>query len=362
MTLTTTTNGAAVAFDAAELKAALARLKPLISSKGYSSPVLNSVRIDFDGETATLTTTDLDNTLRIRLRAPALDTGSFLVPFTRLAKVLSAHTKGTVTLQSDGTDVTIRCDRSTSKTKALPLEEFPRIREIEGRKISLNLSALADVLPAVSKDDSRPILCSVFVNNGEYVGTDSYRMYVTDTGDKSTGEFLVLRDAVELATKGRTGVRDAIVGDREMQVELDENTTLFARLVDGEFPPYRNLIPQRDAVVFEFGPTMPTDLKQLLKLGAGASGAPLMVRPHADGVEISCKSNDENIDSTVCDGTMALDVIGLNPVYLAALVDGMSNLRFYGVDNLKPVLLRDAPDHLGEGVTRARLIMPVRVV
>lgn len=350
-----------VAFDAAELKATLTRLRPLIGKAG--SPVLRSIHVAFDGEHATLTATDLDNALRIRLTAPSLGEGSFLVPFDRLAKVTGAHGKGTITLEAAGDFTHIRFARSTVSVEAPPADEFPKFPPIEGREVALNLDCLADVLPAVSTDEYRPILCSVLVEDGRYVATDSYRLYVAESPDSTGGSFLLNREAVKLAVRYHDGVRQAIVGERNVQVDLDENTTLIARLVDGSFPPYRSLIPETDNVIVEFGPTFPTDLKQLTKLGISDPASPVRVLPgDSDGeVIVQIGSGGSDTAKTVCEGMTKLDSIGWNPQYLLALVDGMANLTFYGVDSLKPSCLWDHAPGLANVVSRMRLLMPVRM-
>lgn len=364
MTITDpTATTAAVAFDAAELKAALTKLKPVIPSGKWSNRTLQAVNVEFDGEYATLTATDLDNTLSVRLVAPALDSGSFLVPFPRLAKVLSAYGKGTVAIHSEGTTpeptTVIRFERSTVRT-TVPVDPFPKTPTVGGRRVNLFPRAIADVLPAISKDDARPILCSVLIEAGRYVATDSYRIHMADTHIDSGEAFMLSRSTAEMLAKMSNGMLAARVNDRFMRVEIDPNTTLTARLVDGSFPAYRSLIPDTDNVVVEFGATFPIDLKRLMKLGTVTAGSALDVAPSTSGgVEVSV-TDDDDVDSFICDGQMTLDRIAWNPHYLLPLIDGMSNLRFFGTDHLKPTMLRDDAPHITEGCTRTRLIMPVR--
>lgn len=365
---------APVAFDAAELKAALAKLKPVIPTGKWGDRTLQAVHVAFDGEYATLTATNIENTLSVRLKAPALDAGTFLVPFPRLAKVLAVYGKGTVTIESapdsappqgpgsPEATVTIRFDRSTVQTTVPALSEYPEIPTLmTGRRVTLLAKGLADVLPAAGTDMARPILCSVLVDNGRYVATDSYRMHIVNTPTPTGEAFMLSRSAIELLTKA-TGDKplEARVNHKHAQIKLDGGATLVTRLVDGSFPEYKRLVPDTDNVIAEFGPSFATDLKRLVKLAAASAGTPLKVTPAVSGgIQVSM-TDDDDIASFICDGQMTLDRIGWNPFYLLPLIDGMSNLRFQGSDNLKPSVLRDDAPHIGEGCTRARLIMPVR--
>jgi DNA polymerase-3 subunit beta len=352
--MTVSTNTATtVAVDAAALKAALAKIKPAMDGRAYN-PVLHCIRVDATSSGVRLTATDLDDTLSTTIEGIVTEPGSVLVPFKLLNKLLLVHKKGTVEIIGAAGDIepTVRCKNLTLPFEALDVNEFPRFDPGAGRTVELNLAALADITAAISQDDGRPILCSVLVRNGCYVATDSHRLHLVDTPDDTGEGFLLNRGGVLIATKYK-GTVTATVHERAVTIELDETTTLVSRLVEGQFPLYKPLIPtdppERIVLSSEFLP----DITALRKVIDVDPSAPLRIAQGNGELNVTIGGPGRRPTVTTPGSTGVK--IAFTPHYLVDLLTGTTSNLLQATDSLKPVVLREAAPEL------VRLLMPVRV-
>lgn len=348
-----------VGIDAALLKAAVAKIKPAIDSKSYLK-ALACVRFDADGTDITLTATDLDTTLTTVVTGSVPDAGSLLVPFDLINKVISVRPKGHIEVGANGEEGFVRNGNAQVSFEPTPLDEYPRSPVVEGRAVTLNLDVLPELLPAVSKDDSRPILCSVLVEGGRYVSTDSYRLHLVDTGTDTGESFLLPRDAVKVMAK-YTGPVNCQVDDDRIVVVLDESTTLTSRLVKGEFPPYQRLIPKSQEHAITFTDGFVNDLKVLVKLDNSAT---VLIDQHdSDTLELRTHGSATDRKTTVTTaGRSSLGCrVGFTPEYLIGILAGTTVNELRLIDSLKPALVVEAAPEYGANAERQRLIMPVRV-
>lgn len=347
-----------VAIDAAALKAAVTKLKPVLTTgarRSYS-PVLGCIRFDSDGTDITLTGTDLDTTISTVVTGEVAVPGSLLVPSSIITKLLGVRSKGTVEVTGSPDGGSVRNGNARLEFEHVDLNEYPKLPEVQGRSITLNLDAIKELLPAVSTDDTRPILTSVYVGDGTYAATDSYRLHVVNTPNKTGEAFLLPREAAKITAK-YAGTVAARVGERDVTIVLDETTTLSSRLVEGEFPQFRNLIPTSTSEQITFTDAMVADLKTLTKLQSADPSIPVRIDMAGDGLELRC--------GTVVVTTPGLSTLGaplaFNPKFMLEALTGTTSNTLRCIDTLKPALVREATPEYGDGTERIRLIMPVRV-
>lgn len=345
-----------VAVDAAALKAAVAKIKPVLPTRA-ANPVFECIRFDSDGTDITLTATDLDTTISTVVTGESAQTGSLLVPAKIITKLLGVRSKGTVEITGSPDGGSVRNGNARLEFEHVDLNEYPKLPEVQGRSITLNLDAIKELLPAVSTDDSRPILTSVYIGNGTYAATDSYRLHVVNTPNE-TGEAFLLPGAAAKITAKYVGTVAARVGERDVTIVLDETTTLSARLVEGTFPQFRNLIPTKTSEQITFTDAMVVDLKTLTKLMQGGDpSAPVRIDMAGNGLELRC--------GTVVVSTPGLSTLGaalaFNPKYVLEALGGTTSNTLRCIDTLKPALVREPTPEYGDGAERIRLIMPVRV-
>jgi DNA polymerase-3 subunit beta len=212
-----------------------------------------------DGELR-LQATDMELSFTTSVPAAVERGGRVLLPGRLLGDVVRSLPEGEVTLEqrSEQRDVEISASGSTFHLRMLPAEEFPQLADFEGDGVTIDAVALADtverVARAASKDEVRPILTGILVTASErtltMVATDSYRLSVKHTQLESplSSELeanvpaRAMRELSRLVTQ--EGVSQLEIAMTRNQVVFRAGgTQLASRLIEGQFPSYRQLLP-----------------------------------------------------------------------------------------------------------------------
>lgn len=197
------------------------------------------------------------------------------------------------------------------------------------------------------------------------VATDSYRLSVKETSAESS-----LTDAVQAIVPARTLIELSRIAsgvpENTLTVVPTENQMLFrvggisliSRLIDGQFPNYRQLIPE----TFDYEVAVEKDelLDAVRRIGLLAQkNAPLRLRFADNSLTISAESQDVGKAHEAMPIQYSGDEleIGFNPEFLeagvAAIRESPVYLRF--ISPLRPGLIKGAGDDF------LYLVMPIRL-
>jgi len=236
-----------------------------VVSRGVSTraatQALSGILLSASDSSVALTATDGEMGLRTEMQAEIGGGGTALLPGRLLAELARSLGDESVEieLRESERDVEIRSGGSSFHLRTLPAEDFPHLPDEGEQPLKIPAPALAEtvdlVARAASRDDMRPVLTGVLVNaSGQemtMVATDSYRLAVKRTELESPigGELEANIPAKALRELGR------LVGGEEageVAVSLLSNQALFraggillnTRLIDGQFPNFRQLLPE----------------------------------------------------------------------------------------------------------------------
>jgi DNA polymerase-3 subunit beta len=272
----------------------------------------------------------------------------------------------------DDEQARISAGRAEFSLRVLPADEFPRYPEPDGEPLTIPaaefLGALRQVVPAASSDDARPILTGVLVSAEDdglrLVATDSYRLAVRDLPGQallSEGQsVLVPSRALNDLTKilGDADELTLRLGERDASFEAG-NVRLTTVLIEGDFPPYKGLIPKGHPNRLIVGREALLEGVRRVKLLA-REATPVRLSMSAEGLELVAVTQDvgqahESLDAKFEGSEL---VAAFNPDYLLQGVEVMSGdeVVIETVDALKPATVR-SPDH----TEFLYLLMPVRV-
>jgi DNA polymerase III subunit beta len=243
-----------------ELVAKLSVVSRAVSTRA-ATQALSGVLIAASESTVTLSATDLDMGLRTTVDADVAEEGSVLLPGRLLAEVVRSLADPTVEIESREAehDVEIRSGSSSFHLRVLPAEDFPQLPapSDEGLKIpAKELGASIELVArAASRDDMRPVLTGVFVTASgsemTMVATDSYRLAVKRTELEADlgGEIEANIPARALRELGRIlsseAVEQATVSLLPTQAVFQAGAiVLTTRLIEGQFPNFRQLLPE----------------------------------------------------------------------------------------------------------------------
>jgi DNA polymerase III subunit beta len=243
------------------LLAALQLVGRAVSSR-VTLPSLSGIKlIAADGE-LTLSATDSELGLTLTVSEVTVNgEGTLLLPGRLLGDVVRNLPEGEVTLalRPEERDVELIAGSARFHLRTLAVEDFPRLPEFEGEAAKLPAEPLAATIErvarAASRDEVRPILTGVLLQAEggtlTMVATDSYRLSV-----KHTELERQLPEPIEANVPARA-LRElariiAQEGPDEVAISLARNQAvfqtgpaiLFSRLIEGQFPSWRQLIPE----------------------------------------------------------------------------------------------------------------------
>jgi len=342
------------------------------ASRGGALPVLSGVRAELAGDRLTVTGSDLDLTISVTTTVNGETDGVAVVPAKLASDIVRSLEPGAVSFEVVDEEVRITSGRSDFSLRLIPADEFPHLAEPAGDAVTLAASdfaaALHQVVPAASADDSRPILTGVLLaaepEGLRLVATDSYRLAVRDL----PGTTVLAEGQSVLVPSRALGELGRLLGDaEEVTLRLGERDASFevgdvrlsTRLIEGEFPNYRGLIPASHPNRLTVGREVLLDAVRRVRLMARES-TPVRLVMKGDSLELLAVTQDvgqahEELDARF-DGTEL--TVAFNPEFLiqGAEVTAGDEITLETIDALKPALLKspDSPEFL-------YLLMPVRV-
>ncbi len=344
-----------------------------VSGRGGMLPVLSGVRAELVGGVLTLTGSDLDLTITVGADVNGDTDGATVLPAKLASDVVRALPPGAVTVEVGDDEARITAERAEFSLRVTAADEYPKLPPTDAAPVQLEAGefakALRQVTPAASTDDNRPIITGVLLTAEEgglrLVATDSYRLAVRDLAGLSgtlggRSSVLVPSRALREVERLLSGA-DAItlrLGEREAAFEVG-TTRVTTRLIDGEFPNYRGLIPASYPNRLVVGREPLLDAIRRVRLLA-RDATPVRLVMSADGLELLAVTQDvgqahETLDAKF-EGTEL--TVAFNPQYLAEGVDVTpgDEVVLETIDALKPAVLRST-----ETQEFLYLLMPVRV-
>ena len=357
----------------------LAQLQIVTRAASTRSAVqaLSGVQLLAGGGSIELRATDMEIGLRVPLAGEVVRDGTVVLPARLLVDVVRSLPGDSVSLELRSTeqDVEIVAGAATFHIRTLRVEDFPPFPEPDGDgRVEVPAAAfvatVAKVARSASRDETRPVLTGILVSaNGEelrMVATDSYRLSVKETRLEAplAGSFeanVPARALQELARiVGQAPEAALSVAVRTNQVIFEAGgTVLSSRLIDGQFPNHRQLLPDAFEHELQLAGTEITDVVRRISLLA-QKNAPLRLAFTDGELTVSARTPD------VGEARETLPVpfrgepleIGFNPEFLRdgleAVESGDVLLKL--ISPLRPGLIEAA-----DGSGFVYLLMPIRL-
>lgn len=358
-------------------------------------PVLAGVLLTGTDDGLTISGFDYEVSAEVRVSAEIASPGSVLVSGRLLSDITKALPAKPVELSVEGTRVALTCGSARFSLPTLAVEDYPALPTLpeETGVVSSDLfaEAIGQVAVAAGRDDTLPMLTGIRVEiSGESVvlaATDRFRLAVreltweTSATDVEAAVLVPAKTLAEAAKAGTDGNQvhlslgsGAAVGKDGLLGIRSNGKRSTTRLLDAEFPKFRQLLPSEHTAVATIGVTELTEAIKRVALVADR-GAQIRMEFGDDVLRLSAGADDVGRAEEDLPVEFAGDplTIAFNPTYLT---DGLSSLHsdrvtFGFTTPSRPAVLRPTGEDGGTGggsgpfpaakTDYVYLLMPVRL-
>jgi DNA polymerase-3 subunit beta len=330
-----------------------------------------------DSATPELRASDMEIGLRVPLQAEITRPGSVVLPARLLLEVVRSLSADQLTLELRAAeqDVELISGPTTFHLRTLRHEDFPTLPAPQDTaRVSLPAAAFVETISRVarsaSRDETRPVLTGILISAAgqelRMVATDSYRLSVKETALETplTGTLeanvpaRALQELVRIAQQAPADSVAVSVGQSQIVFEWGD-IVLSSRLIEGQFPNYRQLLPETVEHELRLASAELTDVVRRISLMA-QKNAPLRLSFAEGTLTVSAQTPDigEASESIPVPFHGEAFEIGFNPEFLR---DGLESIEtdelvMKLISPLRPGLI-ETPD--GGGFVY--LIMPIRL-
>jgi DNA polymerase-3 subunit beta len=358
-------------------------------------PVLAGVLLTGSEDGLTISGFDYEVSAEVRLPAEISSPGTVLVSGRLLSDITRALPNKPVDVHVDGTRVALTCGSARFSLPTMAVEDYPTLptlpEETGELPAELFAEAISQVAVAAGRDDTLPMLTGIRVEiSGEKVvlaATDRFRLAVRELTWSAAVpdiETAVLVPAKTLAEAAKTGADSgevhlslgagATVGKDGLLGISGNGKRSTTRLLDAEFPKFRQLLPTEHTAMASIGVGELTEAIKRVALVADR-GAQIRMEFSDNALRMSAGADDVGR----AEEDLPVDFVGepltiaFNPTYLT---DGLGSLHadrvsFGFTTPSRPAVLRPAGDdgpQLTDGgpfpaasTEYVYLLMPVRL-
>ena len=346
-----------------------------------TQPILAHVLIEPSDTGIALVATDLEVGLRCQIPATTKKKGATTLNARKLYEIAREVTAEELTLRSSTEGwVDVIAGRSRFKVVSFPPKDFPELPLGPGVGGGTQLRVAAGTLRemidktlfAVSTDETRFNLSGVYLETVEVgtlrmVATDGHRLALID---RAVADASIARGVI-LSRKGLAEVRKLLeeTGEAELTLVLAEKdvrvhtpaVSFFMRLIEGEFPDYKQVIPSAPRLRAQLGRDDFLAAVRRIALMASERSHGVKMRLETGTLELSASNPDageanEDLEVSYTGDTIT---IGFNGKYLIEVlgVHAAGDTMELGLtDEVGPGVLRGSQDP-----TYTYVLMPMRL-
>jgi DNA polymerase-3 subunit beta len=255
------------------LLTAFQTVAPVVPARS-PKPILQNIKLEAASDTALLTATDLEQGICYEVSGIEIETsGSTLLPLQQFGSILRETTDEVLRLESDSHGTLVKGQRSEFRLPAGDPHEFPTLPQVADQvhcEISGRLfrEMIRRTIFAIDPDNNRYALGGILFEMGPKsmtaVATDGRRLSRMEGPARmamaaAEGETQGPGELVQIVVPGRgTSLMERALSDTDSEIRLvarasdvmvkGERATVYSRLLEGRFPPWREVLPVRQDV------------------------------------------------------------------------------------------------------------------
>lgn len=344
-----------------------------VASAKTSLPILSNILLRTENNRLLLAATNLEVAITEYIGAKVSSEGSITIPARLLSEFVANLPKGNVELIVDGSKLQIKSENYNSTIHGMLADEFPALPEIESAHtltLGTNLlkTAISQTVLTASSDDTRPVLtgvlCHTYEGNLYFAATDGYRLSERRLV-ASSEEIKALIPASTLSDVARVVPEDCdevimLIDDSQVRFRMND-IEVTSRLIEGNFPDYRQLIPKETEIHATLSRSEFVRVTKVASLFARESGGSVTVTTERDTGKLSIHSVASQLGENTSEAAAEIDNDGsvtLNSRYLIEALGcfDQSKIRFGFSGKLAPCVLSD----IESGGEYQHIVMPLR--
>lgn len=363
-----------------------------ITSNQPNLPILSNILLRADVDQLVVEASNLETSIRIKVRAKVEKPGKVTLPARKLADYLSTHSDPKLVLEEKNTKLVILTENSRAEFVTLPADDFPQLPQEGKQQFKIPSGKLIELIEkttfAASHDEVRPVLTGVYLRftPQEIIGvaTDGFRLSEFRTGWEGSSGNLPLSVVVPAKTLQEVGrnlkrdEKDAQEGQVVVALSSDGNqillssgeVELISRLLEVEYPDYQKIIPEDFTTQAVFERERLTDKVKLAAIFAYQEGQ--TVRMFFDSVrgEVVLRSRSSQVGEHESKEIGEIQGVPMEVGFNAGFfLEGLNSLKSQRVriklresegDRVSPVVVLPEGKE-SEDSSYLHLIMPVRL-
>lgn len=330
-----------------------------VASGKTGLPILSNILLRTDGNRLLVAATNLEIATTQYIGAKIAKAGAITVPARLISEFVSSLPKGSIDLKVVNDNIHITSGNYSSIINGVVADDFPELPTInEESSISYSINtedfkqAVSQTIITTSSDSTRPVLTGVYWHSHEgslyLAATDGYRLSERRLVETAS-EVSAIIPTPTLQEVLRTIVEDSDTVDilfDETQVRFRINEAeIISRLVDGNFPDYRQLIPAKSDITAVVAKPEFIRVTKIAGLFARESGGSVTVTVDSDKKTVSLHSIASELGENTSE--LTADVTGsgqvtLNSRYISEALSVLEDdtLEFSFSGKLSPCILK----------------------
>lgn len=206
----------------------------------------------------TISATDLNTGVQISFGGKVEEEGECVIPAKILLDFISAMPQENITLNLEAETLELISQHTKTNIQGMSVKDYPSFPSMEGENFSLPSDTFIKIIEhaglGAGIDETRPIFTSMlwdFEEEAHFVCTDGYRMavYTAPKVEGGKGKLLIpakiLMEVSQVLSHSTSKTVKVTIPEELKHISFSfGETTVFARMIEGEFPDYKRIIAQ----------------------------------------------------------------------------------------------------------------------
>lgn len=346
-----------------------------IATSRTQLPILNNILLRTDGNRLLVAAMNMEVATMHYIGTKIIKPGSITVPARLITEFVSSLPKEKIDLKVEGEHLIIKAGKYSSVINGIAADDFPELPAIdENTAIQYEIAphdfkqAVNQTIIAASNDTARPILTGVywysFEGNLYLAGTDGYRLaerclVSTESEVAAIIPTNSLQEALRVINDNTSQVT-ILFDESQVRFKIDD-TEITSQLIDGNFPPYRQLIPASNEtnVIIKKDDFM--RITKIAGLFSRDSGGSVTITADSEKGELSLHSVASELGENTSEATAKIEgggTITLNSRYISealSVIDG-DTVKFSFSGKLAPTVFESNE----KNANYKHIIMPLK--